>query len=300
MSQSAEQFHRKILSLSPTDRLEAARYFAEHAVASDERILREAVAKESVLWIKSALRRAIARVSPNPPSEVQTRRAEQADLPTGFAEQMFAEALETTASQLLHEIEPLLGTLRLSAEAEVGNYEASNTRRSIERIDEFLGALSKLRRAASPPKIEEFALDEMVSRCAEELQAANGIRILKVGAVPCIVEGDSGLVALCVSNGLRNAVEATVATAGELTELPVTAAWGTTDVDNWVSILDVGIGFKGNLQKAFEIGSTTKEGHLGMGLAIAEQAMTSLGGRLSLVPNNRGVKFELRWPKRAS
>ena len=75
-------------------------------------------------------------------------------------------------------------------------------------------------------------------------------------------------------------------------------SWGTTDVDNWVSIVDVGIGFKGNVQRAFDIGTTTKAGHHGMGLAIANQAIVSMGGGIILVPNERGVRFEMRWPKK--
>jgi sensor histidine kinase regulating citrate/malate metabolism len=57
------------------------------------------------------------------------------------------------------------------------------------------------------------------------------------------------------------------------------------------------VGFKGNLQRAVEIGTTTKTGHLGMGLAIADQALSSMAGKLILVPNQRGVRFEIRWPK---
>jgi signal transduction histidine kinase len=213
---------------------------------------------------------------------------------------LFAEALETTSAQLLHEIEPLLGSLRLSAESEVANFESSYTRKNLDRLDEFLGALSRLRRAASSPKIEEFTLDETVARCIQDAHVPEGLQIKRVGPIQCIIEGDRSLVALCVTNGLRNAIEATVAAGESLDNLPLTVAWGTTDLDCWVSILDVGIGFRGVLQKAFEIGTTTKEGHLGMGLAIAEQAMTSMGGRATLIPNQRGVRFEIRWPKKTA
>jgi signal transduction histidine kinase len=102
---------------------------------------------------------------------------------------------------------------------------------------------------------------------------------------------------LCLSNGLRNAIEATAGAGGDLGNRPITISWGHTDVDCWVSIMDLGVGFKGNLQRAFEMGTTTKSGHLGMGLAIAYQALASMSGRLMLVPNQRGVRFEMRWPK---
>jgi hypothetical protein len=94
-------------------------------------------------------------------------------------------------SQLMHEIEPLLGSLRLPAESKVASFDASATRLALDRLDEFLAALSRLRRAASAPKMEEFSLDETVHRCVQEARAPNGIQIQKSGPQPCIAEGDS-------------------------------------------------------------------------------------------------------------
>jgi hypothetical protein len=106
------------------------------------------VAGENVPWIRGALRRALARLSPDDGSAPAARSIlDVDDLPAGFAAQVYAEALESTASQLLHEIEPLLGTLRLAAEREVPNFVESKTRRNIDRLDELLAALSRLRRA---------------------------------------------------------------------------------------------------------------------------------------------------------
>ena len=301
MPPNPETLLRKLRSESPTDRLEAARFFAEHAVSDNERQIREAVAQENVPWIRSALRRALARLSADDDTASPERSTlDVDDLPAGFAAQVYAEALESTASQLLHEIEPMLGTLRLAAEAEVPNFDELSTRRSIDRLDGLLSALSRLRRAASAPKIEEFRLDELVLRLIQETKSPDGLQIQKAGPQPSIVEGDSGLVSLCLLNGLRNAIDATVEAAGDLSRIPIAVAWGTTDVDYWVSIVDLGVGFKGNLQRAFDIGTTTKSGHLGMGLATAKQALASMGGQVILVPNERGVRFEMRWPKKVA
>lgn len=277
--------------------MEAARYFAKHAEAAHEQQLREAIASESVLWIKGALRRALARISATPELDPSIGSINRDDLPEGFAAQVYADALETTASQIMHEIEPLLGSLRLAAEAEVRNFDGSATRRGLDRLDDFLAALSRLRRAASAPKMEEFSLDEVVQRCIQDTPAPDGIQIQKSGPQPCIVVGDSSLVSLAFANGLRNAIEATNALPTDAPRMAITVAWGTTDVDYWVSIVDLGIGFKGNVQRAFDIGTTTKPGNLGMGLATASLAATSMSGRVLLVPNERGVRFEMRWPR---
>jgi signal transduction histidine kinase len=297
MTQNTESLFRRLRSEVPTERLEAARYFAAHALPAHGDELREALARENVHWIRAALKRALARLSPDSPADQAAPSLDRDDIPERFAAQLYSDALEAAASQLIHEVEPLLGALRLASEREVADFDSSNTRKHLDRLDELLEAFSRLRRAASAPKIEEFALDDVVQRCIQEISVPEGVVIQKAGPQPCVVEGDTSLISICISNGLRNAIEATCATGGDLRGLPITIAWGHTDVDFWVSIVDAGTGFKGNLQRALEMGTTTKPGHLGMGLAIANQALTSMSGKLFLVPNTRGVRFEMRWPK---
>lgn len=300
MPQSAEHFLRRLKSETQTERLEAARYFASHAVAAHENALRDALARERVLWIRAALKRALTKILPNAEFASAETSVDRDDVPERFAAQVYADALETAASQLIHEIEPVLGTLRLAAEGEVQNFSKSDTCRNLDRLDNLLAAFSRLRRAASAPKVEEFSLDEAVQRCIQETQIPDGIQIQKAGPLQCIVNGDSSLISLCLANGLRNAIEATAALSEDTRKPPIAVAWGQTDIDHWISVVDSGVGFKGNLRRAFEMGTTTKEGHLGMGLAIANQALGSMGGKLLLVPNARGVRFEMRWPKLAS
>jgi signal transduction histidine kinase len=290
---------RRLRSQNPTERLEAARYFADHAGKDHEAELRKALSGETVLWIRTALKRAISRISPADPEADLVSPATQEDLPQAFVAQLRTEAIETTAGQLIHEIEPILGTLRLAAEREVPNFEQSDTRQNLDRFDDLIAALSRLRRAAAAPKIEEFALDALVETAVGEVPIPDGLIVHRRGPHPFVVEGDASLIKLCLSNGLRNAIEATVAT-GDLAARPITITWNGTDVDNWIAIVDNGIGFKGNLKRAFDIGTTTKAGHFGMGLAIADQAMSSLSGTLNLVPSDRGIRFEMRWPKTPS
>ena len=180
---------------------------------------------------------------------------------------------------------------------EISGFDESNTRRALDRLDDFLAALSRLRKAASAPKSEEFSLDEIIRRCIQDTPTPEGLEVQPSGPQPCIVEGDSSLISLAFCNGLRNAIEATVAAGGNLTDRPIVVTWQTTNVECWISIVDVGIGFRGNLERAFQIGPTTK-GPLGMGLAIAEQSVASMV-RVIFVPNERGVRFEMRWPKKA-
>lgn len=298
MASAADNSLRHLRSPNPTERLEAARYFADHAGREHETELRKALSGETVLWIRTALKRAISRISPADMEADLISPATSEDLPQAFVAQLRTEAIETTAGQLIHEIEPILGTLRLAAEREVPNFEESDTRQNLDRFDDLVAALSRLRRAAAAPKIEEFALDALIEAAVGEGSVREGVVIHRRGPHGFVVEGDASLIKLCLSNGLRNAVEATIATDADLTARPITITWNGTDVDYWLAIVDNGIGFKGNLKRAFDIGTTTKAGHFGMGLAIADQAMASLNGTLNLVPSDRGIRFEMRWPKK--
>lgn len=286
---------RKLGSIDPRERLEAARFLVESAQTKHAGQIEAALGVETVGWVRSALRRALQKVRPDAPA---VRAPEATELTAVYAAQIYSDALETTAAQIIHEIEPILGSLRLSAEADVPNFEASDTARSLDRLDALVASLSRLRRAASAPKVEELALDRCIYAWVEEEAADKSVRVLRGGPQDCTVEGDKGLICLSFVNGLRNAIDATKALEAENDKYPdITINWGATDIDAWVAIVDSGVGFRGNVARAFDIGSTTKAGHLGMGLATAQQAMTSMDGSVRLIPGERGVRFEMRWPK---
>lgn len=289
---------RKLNSPDPRERLGAARHLAMHAQAHQIETIEQALAVETVAWVASALRRALQRTKP---ADGQQKLPERRDFPHDQMAEIYSEALETTAKQIIHEIEPILGTLRLSAQMEVPDFERSDTQRGLDRMEALVAGLARLRQAASAPKIEEFSLTSCIYEWIREEVSAHPVSVLRAGPQESLVETDKSLVCLAFSNGLRNAIDATMALALERNHCPhIAVNWGITDKDVWIVIVDTGIGFRGSVARAFEIGSTTKAGHLGMGLATAQQAMISLGGSVGLIPTERGVRFEMRWPKAVS
>jgi signal transduction histidine kinase len=109
-------------------------------------------------------------------------------------------------------------------------------------------------------------------------------------------------VKLVVANGLRNAIEATESLS-EIIDASnrVVVSWGETDRDYWIAIVDWGPGLPLGFDRIFDIGSTTKKDHLGMGLAIAERAALSLSGNVSVTPReDKGTRYEFRWPRRTA
>lgn len=291
----SNELARRLGSADPRERLDAARHLAHHADAKQIGLIEGALAVETVAWVISALKRALQRARPTDSAATSSPRV---DLSADQTAQIYSDALETTAKQIIHEIEPILGALRLSAETEMVSFEGSDTKRGLDRMEALVAGLARLRQAASAPKLEDFALDQCIFAWIAEDVGQKPVGVLRAGPQETVVEGDKGLVYLAFVNGLRNAIDSTLALSLEGEHYPeITVNWGATDIDVWVAIVDAGIGFRGSLSRAFEIGSTTKAGHLGMGLATAQQAMTSLGGSVRLIPGERGVRFEMRWPR---
>jgi sensor histidine kinase regulating citrate/malate metabolism len=130
-------------------------------------------------------------------------------------------------------------------------------------------------------------------------EATNGrvSEVSFVGPKPMIVTSDPALVRLALCNGVRNAFEAVVAASANEPH-PIIINWDQTDVDYWVAILDRGAGLVGPIEAAFEIGKSTKQGHSGFGLAIARQAIETLGGTVTLEPAAQGgTRYEARWER---
>ena len=219
------------------------------------------------------------------------------EIPADVVGQIKREATEQIARIVLHEIASRLGLIALVAREEVPNYASSRTRQKIEHLKRVFLAIEQLSCASSVRRIEEFDLAELLNDivCAEVGHVQVDVSLH--GARPMLIISDPALLRLAVSNGVRNSVEALIESQlGEPHEIVVT--WGETDVDYWVAVLDDGSGVIGPSESAFRGGSTTKEGHSGLGLTIARQAVETLRGSCNLYAGaGRGARFEIRWER---
>ncbi|MHC4406833.1 MAG: sensor histidine kinase [Planctomycetota bacterium] len=289
-----KEARRLLASADEEDRRRGARHLEKKATRPDLSFLKRAIAKERDPWTKRALQRGLRRAE-GVADDDQANDAES-DVERGRVIEIHGRAVEETTRLILHEIEPIVGTLQLHAEREIDNYAGSSVARDIARLDEVLSALMTLNRAASTPKIETFDLYDLVSGIVEDEKGDVDVEL--VGRQPLVVSGDPRLVGIAFRNGLRNSIEATLE-AGHDELPPVTVSWGDTNREGWITILDRGKGLAAGFEHAFKIGRTTKPQHRGMGLATAKRAVESLGGTISLGPSEgHGARFEVRWPLR--
>jgi signal transduction histidine kinase len=291
---------RLLLEGDSRARLRAARWYAKHSHESDHDLLRRAIDLGGDRWIQDALKTALAHLH-RPELGAATRRQDEVDdFAEGLTEEIYSEAVEEITAQLVHELEPVLGVLKVFVRKEIPDYENSHTFVHVLRLERLLGAIDTLRRAASPPVLAEFDLAEVVRRVAEAERSTVGgaPNVAFAGRRPFIVVADQALIELALSNGVRNALESGSAVEGE-EKPPVVIAWDDTDTDYWVTVIDDGLGIPaGKTNSIFDIGVTLKKDHLGMGLALAKQAVTSLRGEISLRPRTpRGATYKFSWPK---
>jgi signal transduction histidine kinase len=288
---------RMLASASAHERLKAARVLARSAQAEDLAALRRARQGETVSYVKTSLDLAIARSSnrsapqyPDPMDEI--------DIPEILKRKIRSEAVEWVTGLLLHEIASPIGLAKLSASREIQNYGSSKTKRHLESVQRIFEAIEQLKGAATLPKPEQFDLAELLNDIVVTAAPdGNGDNVSFHGPKPLMITSDPTLVRLTISNGVRNAFEA-VAEVDSVDPHPIIITWGETDVDYWVAVLDRGAGIAGPVDSAFEIGKSTKQGHSGFGLAIARQAVETMGGTVVLQPAaGGGARYEARWER---
>jgi len=274
-------------------RIKAARWFALNAEASDADMLGRLRAAEKAGWVNSALDRAINRASKQQASIVQEEVAEPSPAMT---QQIRSEVTEEVTALIIHEFSPILGGLRLSAPTDVGlGYEGSETKKLVDSFGAHLRGVRDLRRAAAVPSYSEFDIASIVVDALAALTPDDQSNVHIVGPRPFVVSADRDRLLMALGNGLRNAVEATALMHGQPNPV-ITINWGRSGPENWLAVIDNGPGFVGQPSQALKLGVTNKTDHTGYGLAVVEQAMQSMEGRLDVSNGDAGgARFELRW-----
>jgi signal transduction histidine kinase len=216
-----------------------------------------------------------------------------------LASEVYARATEELTDRFVHELRPLVGMARVHASREIENFESSDTASALAQIQDLLRGFDTLGRAAASPRLVERELAsfirEVVAHCQAEL-ADSGLQMTPPaleGPDPLLIVTDPDLLGFALRNGLRNAFEASKGTSE-----PIVVTWGQSQTEYWIAVLDYGDGLPADQSALFTIGTTNKERHLGLGLAIADRAMATLGGTVSLESQPNGsTRFELKCPR---
>lgn len=288
-----EQALTSLLSAVPSERLSAARYLQFWALPGDIPVLRDAIAKESVGWVRRALESALQRLGDKQIVTVDLDQLRQEDSETSADVAAIARA--RVARTVVHELEPIVGVIEYYASNEFTGYEASRTKHHVERLAAMLRAIETLGKITSTPSVEPVDIARLLTELIESERTVFDVDIRVEGPIRLVLSTDAGLLRLIVSNGIRNACESVV----QVYDRPTTVAviYGATDRDAWITIADNGIGLpSGSSENLFEMGRSTKEDHLGMGLTLSYEAAKALGGELRLVMDSASTRLEMMLP----
>jgi signal transduction histidine kinase len=275
-------------------RLKAARRLTYVGVVDDIPILQKVLRIEAVSFVKRALEQAIERIGTD--RGVTTNDSSEKKPDINNDQQAYNSAVKWVTRSLLHEIGHRFGAIKIEASKIITGYESSELKLRIDRLDSVLDGIEQLSKATVSESIKEFQLPKLIQELInEEISKHTLVKISSQGPTDLAVMGDPALLVLAICNALRNAIEATYKTDPVA---PIIVSWGATEVEYWVTIVDQGSGITGPADAAFEIGSTTKHGHTGFGLAIARQAMRTIDGSITLqIAHSGGVRVEIRWFK---
>jgi signal transduction histidine kinase len=288
-----EQFNALVSSKRSADRRLAGREIVANPTLVDRTVIEGAFHRETVPQIRQQFGAALEFLngqgarSPEPPAA----QAEE------IYNEAYVKAVRSVTERVLHQLNPLIGDIEQSASAEIKSFDDSETKKRIGQIKLQADAITKLYNSAKPAVFEEFDLAALIRNCLPHDLAHTRCLLSFAGPAPLIVQGDPSLIVIAVTNGLRNAIEASLPVATQEHKPSIIVNWNATDRDYWISILDEGVGYRGSIPGAFEIGSTTKEGHSGHGLPGIKAAMLSLSGSADLIPQEeRGCVLTLSWP----
>ncbi len=280
---------KMLISENATERFTAAKYFIKNRTPSAHSALVKQRRNELVRHVRLALDKAIFNISAS--EQINTDVDDVTDkVRIRFLK---SEAIDEFSGTILHEISPKIGLLKVYLPGEMYDYENSESKKVIDSLQRTFNAIETLRRTAAKPEAHEFDLAQLIK---DILAEENKYKVNEIteGVQPCIIKSDKNILSLALANGIRNAIESICMHSG--TENDLTICWGASVEENWVSIIDTGMGLADTAEAAFKIGNTNKQNHTGFGMAIIQQAVETLGGIVSLSNiDSGGAKLDLRW-----
>jgi signal transduction histidine kinase len=288
----AESLRQLRLGNAP-ERLAAARSLTAQATRSDVASLQRIRQREMDHYVQRAIDDAISEARTRPSASTMqddysiVETVAQAD----WDEEAYGQALRATTASLVHELRGPLGLANLSAD----RGDTTQTKAYLARMDRLLDAMELLAEVASGGAATHFDLGDLVRDIASDHRERFGVEVDVVDASSAFVTTNRGALELIVRNALTNACESSLDSSASHPPA-IVVSYGRTDRDGWVSALDRGVGLPAGVY-VFAFATSRKDGHDGVGLALARQAAISIKGELTLVNRDGGgAAMQFTWP----
>lgn len=289
-----EQLLYELKGLSPDKQIESLKALRESATPEQKHLIELAAEGSGQPWLKNVL----LDIANSKSVQVKTRDHEL-NLDDVFdKEAVKSEAISDSIGQMIHELDPIIGSLRVFAEKEISNFRQSKTKCEIDKLIEVVETFEDWRKVEQSPVFREVKVFEVISKEVDRISPKSNVDIQIEVSRDLVYILSPALLGIIISNALRNAVESSNQ-ATIRNKLPIAIRCSSTDNSIWFSVIDDGLGLQSKTEVLLKSQHTTKPGNSGLGLAIIDKAVRSMGGNWDLVnskPHGAALFFEI--PKR--
>jgi signal transduction histidine kinase len=286
-----ESLLSELKSLSPEKQIFKLKILKDTATPVQLEIIEAAAEDAGQPWLRNALLDIVnSRKKILPTEELTIEPVDSFDM-----EAIKSEAVSDSIGQILHELEPVIGSINLFAKNEIPSFVDSKTKFELEKLNEVLETFEDWRRVEQSPKYKEVSVFDVIQKEIERIAPKSSIDITLDLSKDLIYVLDRSLLRIIISNGLRNSVESCNQPTLRI-KSPIIIKGSATDKSIWFCIIDDGLGLKNKSEVLLKSRHTTKAGNRGLGLAIIEKAVTSMGGEWKLTnskPHGAELYFEI-------
>lgn len=289
-----EVFLIELKSLSPDKQIEGLKALKETATPEEKQLIQLAAEDTRQPWLRSALLDIANANKVQAVNEVNILASDE----LFDKEAVKSEAVSDSIGQMIHELDPIIGSIRVFAEKEIANFEYSKTKCELEKLNDVLETFEDWRKVEQSPKFREVKVFDEISKEVDRISFKSKVDIQIDVHKDLVYVLSPALLRIIISNALRNAVESSNQTTTR-ERYPVIIKGGATDNFIWFSIIDDGQGLQGKAEMLLKSRYTTKPGNRGLGLAIVNKAVNSMGGNWDLKASKpHGAEFYFEIPKR--
>ncbi len=151
----------------------------------------------------------------------------------------------------------------------------SEVKREVDSAQDRINSLGNFARSPEPVS-SNLGRDDIVSICGEACRLASERCSVRVSADEISIKADRRLLASCICNIVKNAIE-----ADPSSEVDITVR--KNDENLIISVTDTGPGLSMDREEVFRPFRTTKNrssGNMGLGLSVSRRIIKSMGGEL--------------------
>jgi signal transduction histidine kinase len=291
-SEREDEVLRQLRLGTSAERLAAARLLRDQATPTEVPSLQTIRRRELDHYVQQAIDDAIAAASTRAPRAQAPQPSPDDHLEEQpWDDATYAAALRAATTSFAHELRRPLGLALLA----VDRADLARVTAYLERMQRLLNAMDKLVSLTDAGKSEDFDVEDMLAKLVIEHRERFEVPIELLVEPQRAIRQSRASVELIVANGLTNACESTI-TKGDAEPRPIVVTCGITDREVWIAILDYGVGLPAGFDP-FTFAASRKEGHDGVGLALARRAARSISADIALTQReDGGATFRLEFP----